>query len=251
MTPVLFALVGVATGLAGFWLRRRLWPVMNALGWVALAVLILGAVGGFVLLAWQSRKGGDYGMAAVTFVIFAGMGLVLATLLNLLAASIQASRLGRKVGEVSRACWPDVIAGFLLVLWLPGNIYAAEARRIGDERAQTEITHRQKVRAAEEAIPEQFRGMPYEIIRQREEQARQVKAEHGIDIPQIVPPDVAAKMRTLEQLRASAPTFTLNPYQEINERQKANRWYGAIGWLVGVFVLPFAFPKPAAPTIES
>lgn len=247
------ALVGMGVAFAFLALRARLWSSAEVLGQISFIILLLIGGLGTILLFAGSNKGGDAGMAALTFLIFGLLGVASATVAALLLGYVQGSALKRPAWPIARTVFAEVAILALAVYWYQSDVIGAKQSVVSDEYWKHETARRNQLKELYERIPEQYRAIDGQLLNMRENQAREL-AKQGIKVPPMVPKDVERAIRAYENVqRNPLPGPPLPDYQSLSKQRTDFQKGLFIGWILGAFALPWlvfrAKPGVAPPVV--
>lgn len=239
--------IGLGLALAMLAVRARCWAAVGPLGKISLVTLVLIAGGGVITLVLSGGKGGDAGMAAMTWLIFLVLGLALVAGMMALIGALQAAAFKLPMWPTALSVIPEVVALGLVVSAYHSQVAVPAQKAITAEWWERELTYRNSRKNTHDEIPAQYRGITTEMLNMRAAQAQQL-AKQGVSVPPLVPKHVEEMIRKAE-VRANEP-------EPIPDRAKqaqigvdeAEFRKGAVGgWLLGALLCPWILRRWVLP----
>lgn len=226
---------------AGLMVLRRLVPAYVDVCQFAQRVAIALATVGTVALVLGSGKGGDAGMAAITFLIFGGLTLLVGGLIVLLVAKVQSLAFGTRT---RREVAPIVVEILALgaILWVfQESFIQPKQRAITNAWSVKDQARRTARENVDRQIPPQFKAMTPQFLDQQESMERWV-SQHGPPVRPAVPPKVADAIRARANLEGEVMPDR-ERQQELLDLSKQFNMTLPAAWFCSALVLPWAFRR--------
>lgn len=245
MFGVLGVIVGLAIGGGLVLLRATQLELTRRLASTALTMAAIAVLGFLGLAYLASNKGGDSGMAAVTWVVFLIVGVCSTALFCLVVGGYQAMVLKSQARLMARSLLVDVLLVGLAVFCYNRFVFQpAQSARINDWWSR-EYARREARKRLYERIPEPYRGINSAML---DDHAR-MRRQSGGSMPPLVPQDVENAIRNAEHASAAPPAQDRIDYAGIATARTSYQWGLGIGWLIGGLAFPLLLRAKTTPQV--
>lgn len=234
--------IGLTIGLGLFLARAVDQRAITIASVLCGACIGIGLLLALVNLATAGSKGGDAGMAAITWVVLAFVAVVVATPLALAIGLIQRLRFGGTVHwatltlVIDAACLGITLETYRRIVLLPAE------RAVTNSWWAEEQARRKELTDIRNRIPMQYRGISSAMLDDIERRER-LAVRAGKPMPASIPQSVRNAIRNAENssLRPGVP-LDVSSLAAVGHARDAFTKGVALGWVFGAALLPFAFP---------
>ncbi len=239
--------IGLGLALVMLAIRARCWAAVGPLGKISLVMLVLIAGGGVITLVLSGGKGGDAGMAALTWMVFLVLGLALMAGAMVLIGALQAAAFKLPMWPTALSVIPEVVALGLIISAYHSQVAVPAQKAVTAEWWKRELAYRNSRRAKREEIPERFRNITTQMLNEHT-QVQSDMAKRGVSVPPLVPREVENAIRNAEFQSMEVGPIPDRVTQEqigIDENEFRKGTVGA--WLLGALVCPWIIRKWVLP----